>query len=230
MAPLPAASRGTLAGLLGGSRMFQYLTAAAPGLTELVTMGKVWDLAQLERAHRGRRVRPGDRGRPRHRPRAGDAARAAHLREHRAGGARSAARRRAIDAFLRDPDATGVLAVALPEEMPGERDVELERAAAATSSAWTVDAIVVNAVHPAAVQRRRRRAGSSAADGQAARRARCDRGGAVRAPARPRRARAGAAAAARRDARPWSRSRTCSSRSSARASSSGCRVELERRL
>ncbi len=38
----------TLAGVLGGSSMFQYLTAAAPGLTELVTIGKVWDLAQLE--------------------------------------------------------------------------------------------------------------------------------------------------------------------------------------
>src|SRR5918995_7368585 len=40
---------GTLAGGLGGSRIFQLLTAAAPGVTELVTMGKIWDLAQLER-------------------------------------------------------------------------------------------------------------------------------------------------------------------------------------
>ena len=40
---------GTLAGLLGGSRIFQLLTAAAPGVSELVTMGKIWDLAQLER-------------------------------------------------------------------------------------------------------------------------------------------------------------------------------------
>ena len=39
----------TLAGVLGGNRLFQYLTAAAPGLSELVTIGKVWDLAQLER-------------------------------------------------------------------------------------------------------------------------------------------------------------------------------------
>jgi anion-transporting ArsA/GET3 family ATPase len=38
-----------LAGVLGQSRVFQYLTAAAPGLTELVTVGKVWELAQLER-------------------------------------------------------------------------------------------------------------------------------------------------------------------------------------
>src|SRR2546423_13207852 len=40
---------GTLAGVLGHSRMFQYLTAAAPGLSELVTIGKVWELAQLQR-------------------------------------------------------------------------------------------------------------------------------------------------------------------------------------
>ena len=39
---------GMLAGLLGGSRIFQLLTAAAPGVSELVTMGKIWDLAQLD--------------------------------------------------------------------------------------------------------------------------------------------------------------------------------------
>src|SRR5690242_7768791 len=40
---------GALAGLLGHSRLFSYLTAAAPGVSELVTMGKVWDLAQPPR-------------------------------------------------------------------------------------------------------------------------------------------------------------------------------------
>jgi hypothetical protein len=39
----------TLAGILGHSRLFQYLTAAAPGLQELVTVGKIWELAQLQR-------------------------------------------------------------------------------------------------------------------------------------------------------------------------------------
>ena len=33
----------------GTAASFGYLTAAAPGVTELVTMGKVWDLAQPER-------------------------------------------------------------------------------------------------------------------------------------------------------------------------------------
>ena len=43
---------GALAGLLSSSRIFQYLTAAAPGLAEIVTIGKVWELAQLERRTR----------------------------------------------------------------------------------------------------------------------------------------------------------------------------------
>ena len=35
-----------------------------------------------------------------------------------------------IDEFVRDPETTGVLAVALPEEMPGERDDRARGAAA----------------------------------------------------------------------------------------------------
>src|SRR5829696_2988319 len=38
-----------MADLLTSSRMFQYFTAATPGMRELVTIGKVWELAQLER-------------------------------------------------------------------------------------------------------------------------------------------------------------------------------------
>src|SRR4051794_12936714 len=34
------------AGLLVGSRAFSYLTAATPGLRELLTVGKVWELTQ----------------------------------------------------------------------------------------------------------------------------------------------------------------------------------------
>ncbi len=37
------------AGLLVRSRLFTYLAAATPGLRELLTMGKVWELAQPER-------------------------------------------------------------------------------------------------------------------------------------------------------------------------------------
>ena len=119
---------GTLAGLLGGSRIFQYLTAAAPGLTELVTIGKVWDLAQLER--RDRRARS-TTWRSSTRPATGHGL--AMLRAPRtyASIARVGPIRRqapSIDAFVRDPAQTGVLAVALPEEMPVNETIDLERA------------------------------------------------------------------------------------------------------
>ena len=35
--------------VLAGSRMFSYLVAATPGLRELLTVGKVWELAQPDR-------------------------------------------------------------------------------------------------------------------------------------------------------------------------------------
>jgi anion-transporting ArsA/GET3 family ATPase len=137
----------TLAGVLGGSTLFQYLTAAAPGLTELVTIGKVWDLAQLE-------------------PRAGgpafdlaivDAPATGHgLAMLRAPSTYASIARvgpigrqaEKIDAFLRDRRQTGVLTVALPEEMPVNETVEFERALRRDLD-MAIDAIVVNAVHPA---------------------------------------------------------------------------------
>jgi anion-transporting ArsA/GET3 family ATPase len=136
----------TLAGVLGGSNLFQYLTAAAPGLTELVTMGKVWDLAQLE-------------------PRTGgpafdlaivDAPATGHgLAMLRAPSTYASIARvgpvgrhaERIDSFIRDSGQTGILAVALPEEMPVNETVEFERALKRELSI-AVDAIVVNAVHP----------------------------------------------------------------------------------
>jgi anion-transporting ArsA/GET3 family ATPase len=136
----------TLAGVLGGSSLFQYLTAAAPGLTELVTIGKVWDLAQLE-------------------PRAGtpafdlaivDAPATGHgLAMLRAPSTYATIARvgpvgrhaETIDSFLRDRRQTGVLAVALPEEMPVNETVEFERALD-RELGMAIDAILVNAVHP----------------------------------------------------------------------------------
>lgn len=136
----------TLAGALGGSAIFGYLTAAAPGLTELVTIGKVWDLAQIE-------------------PRAGgpsydlaivDAPATGHglamlgapstyASIARVGPVGRHAER--IDAFLRDPAQTGVVTVALPEEMPVNETVEFERALGRELGIH-VDRILVNAVHP----------------------------------------------------------------------------------
>src|SRR4051794_11501409 len=41
-----------LAGMLFHNRIFEYFVAAAPGVRELTTIGKVWELAQLERRNR----------------------------------------------------------------------------------------------------------------------------------------------------------------------------------
>jgi anion-transporting ArsA/GET3 family ATPase len=137
----------TLAGVLGGSRLFQYLTAAAPGLSELVTIGKVWDLAQLERRTGGSVFDLA----------IVDAPATGHglamLRAPRTFAAvarvgpigRQAEK---IDRSLRDPEHTGVVTAALPEEMPVNETVEFERALRRELD-MAIDAIVVNAVHPA---------------------------------------------------------------------------------
>jgi anion-transporting ArsA/GET3 family ATPase len=136
----------TLAGVLGGSRLFQYLTAAAPGLSELVTIGKVWDLAQLERRTGGSVFDLAIL----------DAPAIGHglamLRAPRTfvGLAKVGpiARQAAtIDAFLRDAASTGVLVTALPEEMPVNETIEFERSLR-DELGMAVDAIVVNALRP----------------------------------------------------------------------------------
>jgi anion-transporting ArsA/GET3 family ATPase len=136
----------TLAGVLGGSRVFQYLTAAAPGLSELVTIGKVWDLAQLERRTGGSVFDLA----------IVDAPATGHglamLRAPRtfAGVAKVgpiARQAETIDRFLRDSASTGVLVTALPEEMPVNETIDFERSLR-DELEMSVDAIVVNALLP----------------------------------------------------------------------------------
>ena len=136
----------TLAGLLGGSRVFQYLTAAAPGLTELVSMGKVWDLAQLERRTEGAvyDLAIVDA------PATGHGLAMLSAPSTYAGVARVGPIRRQaeiIDAFVRDPDSAGVVAVTLPEEIPVNETIDLE-ARLRDELEMELDAVVVNAVHP----------------------------------------------------------------------------------
>ena len=136
----------TLAGLLGGSRVFQYLTAAAPGLTELVTMGKVWDLAQLERRTEGAvyDLAIVDA------PATGHGLAMLSAPSTYAGVARVGPIRRQaliIDEFVRDAETTGVLAVALPEEIPVNETIDLERRLN-DELGMELDAVVVNAVLP----------------------------------------------------------------------------------
>ncbi len=136
-----------LAGLLGHSRIFQYLTAAAPGLTELVTVGKVWELAQLQR--KTAKASPYDLVIV-DSPATGHGV--AMLRAPRTFSEVSRVgpiHRQAatIHRFLTDPAATGVLTVALPEEMPVTETLELgERLH--EEMGMGIDRIVVNQVLP----------------------------------------------------------------------------------
>jgi anion-transporting ArsA/GET3 family ATPase len=138
---------GTLATMLGHSRVFQYLTAAAPGLSELVTIGKIWELAQLER--KTPKSAPYDLV-------VVDAPPTGHglamLRAPRtyAGVARVGPIRRQalfIHDFLADPEATGVVAVAVPEEMAVTETIELgERLREQVGH--PLQAVVANGVYP----------------------------------------------------------------------------------
>jgi anion-transporting ArsA/GET3 family ATPase len=137
---------GTLAGVVNRSRMFQYLTAAAPGVKELVTIGKIWELAQLERKSSGA---PYDLV-------VVDAPATGHglatLRAPRtfASIARVGPIRRqanTIDSFITDRRRTGVLVVAAPEEMPVNETLEFETRLK-KEVGLSVEAIVANGVYP----------------------------------------------------------------------------------
>jgi anion-transporting ArsA/GET3 family ATPase len=135
----------TLAGLLYRNGIFQHLTSAAPGIKELVTIGKIWELAQLHR--KSKDARPYDfvvvdspatghgLGMLRAPRTFGDIARVGPVR-HQAD--------RIHDFIVSDK--TGVLAVALPEEMPVNETLEYR--AEVSSFRGDLDAIVVNALYP----------------------------------------------------------------------------------
>jgi len=133
--------------VLFDNRLFQYFAAATPGMRELVTIGKMWELAQFER--RDPDALPYDLV-------IVDAPSTGHglafLRTPRT--FRDAARvgpisRQAgkIDSFVSDPEFTGVIAVALPEEMPVNETVDFQRDLQAEMDLG-LDAVVVNALYP----------------------------------------------------------------------------------
>ena len=136
---------GALAGLLGHSRLFGYLTAAAPGVTELVTVGKVWDLAQDQRRTGGSAFDTVIVDAPA----TGHALALLRAPRTYANIARVGPIGRQagqIDEFLRS-DQTGVLCVALPEEMPVTETVELEQRLA-EDLGMQVGQVVANGVLP----------------------------------------------------------------------------------
>jgi anion-transporting ArsA/GET3 family ATPase len=119
---------GALAELLGSSRAFSYLAAATPGMRELLTVGKVWELAQDDRRTPG--AQPYDLV-VLDAPATGHgvavlSAPRAFAETARVG--RIARQGRTIDAMVSDPERTGVVAVARPEEMPVNETLALQDA------------------------------------------------------------------------------------------------------
>jgi anion-transporting ArsA/GET3 family ATPase len=136
-----------LASLLGGSRTFGLLTAATPGLSELLCIGKVWELAQPRRRAAG--ARPYDLV-ILDAPASGHAvallaaprtfARAARVGPIAHQGTR-------IDATLVDRGLTAVLAVTTPEESAVTETLETA-ARLAAELGIAPERVVVNGVHP----------------------------------------------------------------------------------
>jgi len=133
--------------LLFRSRIFTYLAAATPGLKELVTIGKIWELALDDRKARGGH---------RYDQVIVDAPATGHgvgfLQTPRTfaniakvGPIRQQAE--TLDAFIRDRERTGIAIVALPEEMPVNETTMLERDLS-TEVGVTVDRIFCNGLYP----------------------------------------------------------------------------------
>jgi anion-transporting ArsA/GET3 family ATPase len=133
--------------LLVRSRIFSYLAAATPGLKELVTIGKLWELAQPERRVKGGRQ---------YDLVVVDAPATGHgvgflqtprtfAAIARVGPIRSQAE--TLDKFIRDKRRTGVEIVAFPEEMPVNETATLERDLTEDVGV-AVDRIVMNGLYP----------------------------------------------------------------------------------
>jgi len=133
--------------VLARSSAFQYFVAAAPGAKELITIAKVWELGQPTRWDRHGRtydlvvVDAPSSGHGLAMLRTpttfGEIARVGPIR-------RQAFR---VRDQLADPEKTGYVAVALPEEMPVNETLELERKLPETIGVG-LEAIVVNGMWP----------------------------------------------------------------------------------
>jgi anion-transporting ArsA/GET3 family ATPase len=136
-----------LADVLLSSRGFGYLAAATPGLRELLTVGKVWELAQDDRRTPG--ARPYDLV-VLDAPATGHGVAILSAPRTFADAAlmgRVARQGRVIDAMLSDPAQTGVVAVARAEEMPVNETLALQDALPATVG-LELDLVVANGVLP----------------------------------------------------------------------------------
>jgi anion-transporting ArsA/GET3 family ATPase len=133
--------------LMFKNRIFTYFAAATPGLRELVTIGKVWELAQLDR-----RVKKGSKydlvivdapatghglGLLRTPKTFGDIARVGPIKRQAD----------TIYEFITDPQLTSVVAVAWPEEMPVNETIDLQRSLEREIGV-PLDAIFMNGIYP----------------------------------------------------------------------------------
>ena len=137
----------TLFNLLFQNRIFQYFAAAAPGVREIASIAKVWELAQLER--RSRKASPYDLvivdapatghglGMLRAPKTFGDIARVGPIRRQAD----------SIHAMLTDARQTSIVVVALPEEMPINETLDFRRLLA-EQMGLGIDAAIVNGVYP----------------------------------------------------------------------------------
>ena len=133
--------------MLFRSRIFNYLAAATPGLKELVTIGKIWELAQLDR-----KVKSGRK----YDLVIVDAPATGHgigflqtprtfAAIARVGPIHSQAKQ--LDSLITDHEHTGTAIVALPEEMPVNETAALERDLRAEVGV-SVDRIYMNGLYP----------------------------------------------------------------------------------
>ena len=133
--------------MLVRSKIFNYLAAATPGLKELVTIGKIWELAQP--ARRVKKAREYDLV-------IVDAPATGHgvgflqtprtfASIARVGPVHSQAQE--LDRFITDHDRTGVAIVSLPEEMPVNESASLEEQLTSQIGV-SVDRVYMNALYP----------------------------------------------------------------------------------
>jgi anion-transporting ArsA/GET3 family ATPase len=137
---------GPIGHALSGSRMFQAFAMATPGMRELLSIGKIWELAQLQRRTRG--AAPYDLvvvdapatghgvGILRTPKTFADIARVGPI----------AHQGRTIAATIADRSFTGVVAVSTPEEMPVNETLALREAL--EREQLELDAVILNAVYP----------------------------------------------------------------------------------
>jgi anion-transporting ArsA/GET3 family ATPase len=134
--------------VLASSRMFAYLVAATPGLRELLTVGKVWELAQPDRRTPG--AHPYDLV-ILDAPATGHGVAVLTAPGTFAGAARMGPVARQggkIHAMLADPERTAIVAVATAEEMPVNETLTLRDALAGEPLRQRLAAVVVNGVMP----------------------------------------------------------------------------------